>query len=824
MQIKIATKTAKENKKNTMKKIFFSFLVFCAAMGVSKRADAQWVTIPDANFANWISNYIPGSMIGNQLDTTFIDVISLHTMGFGSLGIHDLTGIQYFDSLINLDCGFNLITFIPSFPHMLDQLGCDGNQLTSLPPLPSSLTSLYCSENHLTTLPTLPSSLAVLECNNNNLNSLPILPNSLTDLYCWGNQIASLPSLPNSLTSIACYNNQITSLPSLPNSLTTLVCGNNFITTIPALPSSLTILHCGHNQLVSLPALPSSLTDLNCDSNSLSSIPPLPNSVLIYFYCRDNQLTSLPVLPDSIAYLYVDDNPSLICLSQLKHILYFSFTNTGIACLPNYPLGNISCSPNLSAFPLCNATNLNGCPSLWNIAGKVYDDSSHDCINQLSEENIFPVKLKLSQSGNLIEQQYSNSGFYSFDTHLNTYDVELDTFNFPFISNCFSNGITDTTVNVTAVDSLISGVDFGLHCLPGFDIGVSSFGRDSGNFIPGRFCLTKIWGGDMSNFYGAHCAAGTGGTVVLTFNGPLTYAGAKAGSIAPSNVSGNVVTWNIADFGTVNFNSDLHIRFHTDTSAQLGLIVCFSVVVTPTIVDNDSSNNHWSQCYYMANSLDPNEKEVSPLGDIDSTQKWLTYTIHFQNTGTATAQHIYVDDTLDTDLDESSFQLLSYSIAPSIIIKGNQVKFDFQNINLPDSNANEPASHGYVQYRIKPKHNLVAGTNINNTAFIYFDFNPAVVTNTTLNTVVLPNEVDQFQVSSFKFQLFPNPAKDELNILFSQQGNYEVKIVDVMGKEILSATSSIQHQTFNIQHLSSGIYFVTVKSKGGIATEKFVRQ
>ena len=201
----------------------------------------------------------------------------------------------------------------------------------------------------------------------------------------------------------------------------------------------------------------------------------------------------------------------------------------------------------------------------------------------------------------------------------------------------------------------------------------------------------------------------------------------------------------------------------------------------------------------------------------------MTYTIHFQNTGTATAQHIYVDDTLDTDLDESSFQLLSYSVAPFVQIKGNAVRFNFPNINLPDSTSNEPASHGYVQYRIKPKHNLAVGTNINNTAFIYFDFNPAVVTNTTLNTVILPNSTNDFPFSNFHFQIFPNPAIDELNILFSQQGNYEVKIVDVMGKEILSATSSIQHQTFNIQHLSSGIYFVEVKSKGGIATEKFVK-
>jgi hypothetical protein len=53
---------------------------------------------------------------------------------------------------------------------------------------------------------------------------------------------------------------------------------------------------------------------------------------------------------------------------------------------------------------------------------------------------------------------------------------------------------------------------------------------------------------------------------------------------------------------------------------------------------------------------------------------------------------------------------------------------------LPDSHINEPASHGWLMYRIKLKDNLALGTQITNTASIYFDYNAPVVTNTTLNT------------------------------------------------------------------------------------------
>ncbi|MBK9490010.1 MAG: hypothetical protein IPO07_15465 [Haliscomenobacter sp.] len=60
----------------------------------------------------------------------------------------------------------------------------------------------------------------------------------------------------------------------------------------------------------------------------------------------------------------------------------------------------------------------------------------------------------------------------------------------------------------------------------------------------------------------------------------------------------------------------------------------------------------------------------------------------------------------------------------------------FKNINLPDSTNNEPESHGFVSFRIKDRSGLAEKTTIDNTAYIYFDQNPAIVTNTTQNIMV----------------------------------------------------------------------------------------
>jgi len=73
----------------------------------------------------------------------------------------------------------------------------------------------------------------------------------------------------------------------------------------------------------------------------------------------------------------------------------------------------------------------------------------------------------------------------------------------------------------------------------------------------------------------------------------------------------------------------------------------------------------------------------------------LTYKIRFQNTGTDTAFNIVVLDTLSDLLDVSTFVPLVSSHPYALeIVDSNVLKYSFENIMLPDSNINEPGSHG----------------------------------------------------------------------------------------------------------------------------------
>ena len=86
-------------------------------------------------------------------------------------------------------------------------------------------------------------------------------------------------------------------------------------------------------------------------------------------------------------------------------------------------------------------------------------------------------------------------------------------------------------------------------------------------------------------------------------------------------------------------------------------------------------------------------------------------------------------------MDPNSFVLSSTSHDVNITRNGHIFYFEYANIFLPDSNTNEADSHGYIRYEVKPYTGMANGETIDNTAYIFFDFNAPIVTNTTTTTM-----------------------------------------------------------------------------------------
>ena len=148
-------------------------------------------------------------------------------------------------------------------------------------------------------------------------------------------------------------------------------------------------------------------------------------------------------------------------------------------------------------------------------------------------------------------------------------------------------------------------------------------------------------------------------------------------------------------------------------------------------------------CQENRGSWDPNDIQAFPRGVGDERllgrEVDIEYKIRFQNTGTDTAFMVVIRDTLPAELDIASFQAGAASHPYTCeVLNGNILEFTFSNIMLPDSNVNEPASHGAVQYKISQVKGLLPGSEIRNRAGIYFDFNAPVITNTAWHTIRKP--------------------------------------------------------------------------------------
>lgn len=796
-------------------------LILILALACYHETKAQFVNIPDANFVTWLTTNYPACMSGNLMDTTCGAIVSANIVVVANLQIADLTGIRYFDGLDTLYCGANNLTSLPSLPSDLKFLSCASNPLLNLPTLPGSLEALLCTNCQLTTFPALPSNLKKILCDNNNLTTLPVLPSTLTTLFCNDNSLLSLPSLPSGLINFDCRNNNLTTLPVLPSGITQLFCSNNNLNFIPNFPDSLKKLFCANNSLTSLPVFPPLLNEIFCYNNNLTYLPALPNG-LFSLSCNDNNLTSLPILPSTINYLDCENN-NIHCFpifpDNFSSSALFSIQNNPFNCLPNYISGM---NATLLTYPLCIDGNTNGCPGAQVIVGSTYKDINGNCSNDLSDQGLNNIPLKLfDNNNNFNSQTYSfYQGIYSFANPLAVYKVAVDTTLKPYTIQCPAPGV-DSMV-VLSVTNPIANVDFEIACKPGFDVGVQSV-IPSGILFPGEQHRLNILGGDMSKWYNLNCAAGVSGTLQVAISGNVSYDSVyAAGSLIP-NVSGNILTYAISDFGAIDFQNSFVVFLTTDTTAVAGDTVCVNISVTPSIGDNNLTNNNFTFCYLIGNSFDPNKKDVYPINVLPGYSDWFTYTIHFQNTGVAPAINIRLLDSLDSHLDLNTFEIINYSHSNATTLKQNVLTVRFSDILLPDSGSNLLGSQGYIQYRIKPLPNLPAGTLIKNRANIYFDYNAPILTNTTINEFMLinPSKSNTLFLEN-DLNIFPNPSNGYLQIKRNVNDELNIILFNSMGEVVLKSKLVSETETLNLTHLSAGVYWLNLKSLTNSTVKKIV--
>ena len=279
----------------------------------------------------------------------------------------------------------------------------------------------------------------------------------------------------------------------------------------------------------------------------------------------------------------------------------------------------------------------------------------------------------------------------------------------------------------------------------------------------------------------------------------------------PSNIDGNILYWNIEDLNPT-YSDQIYLELKMPGVFSIGEQINMEALV---VLNDNGGTQVYSDTYQYSSTIncgyDPNDKLVEPNVPADENyilpDEEIKYTVRFQNTGTDTAINIRITDKLNPSLDWSTFRMVASSHEYSVTMTEGNLEFRFDDIYLPDNTTDEIASHGFVKFAIYPKKDLEEGHVIENSALIYFDFNPPILTNQIKSTIVhSPFFIDIFpscQADSSGSISISNIWEIDLNHEWSipgmsgneveniPTGNYHLVILDTSGSEVLLDTTLI---------------------------------
>ncbi len=628
------------------------------------------------------------------------------------------------------------------------------------------------------------------------------------------------------LQTLKCYNNQISSL-NIANcvALETLQCSMNELTTLDVSHNvNLDNFSCTENQLTSLDVSNNvNLTWLYCGINPISSIDVTNNLLLNIFSCTYSLVSEIDISNNwRITDFTCQGNPNLTHLNIKNNERYAYWNNLDFFDCPNLVYvccdeadltlvqqkidtygytcnANTYCSFEPTGYLIHGVarldTNNNGCDDTDvrypNLKFKITNSSDNALLGNFISTATGNYTIMMPSGGFIVRPLLEVASYFNV-TPVSTYVAFSNSSPGPFEKNfCLNANGVHSDVEVVLIPTIIPP-------RPGFDSSYKIIYRNKGNQV-------------------------SDGILTLAFNDAiLDYV---SSSLVVTNQSEGLFTWNYSNLMPFE-TREFEITFNVNSPTEIPPVIAGDYLnYTATIVgatDETPSDNTFVLNHFVRNSYDPNDKTCLQGDTITPSEvgKYVHYVIRFENTGTFPATNVVLRDVIDASkFDITTLVALSGSHNYETRIMGSdRIEFIFENINLPFDDAN---NDGYVAFKIKTKPNLVLGDSFSNKASIYFDYNFPIVTNTATTTIATLGTSD-FEFNSM-FTISPVPTKSVLNI--SKKQNLvvtSVSIYTMLGQLVQVDTNP--DEIINVFRLTTGTYFIKIRTDKGTAVSKFMKE
>jgi uncharacterized repeat protein (TIGR01451 family) len=438
----------------------------------------------------------------------------------------------------------------------------------------------------------------------------------------------------------------------------------------------------------------------------------------------------------------------------------------------------------------------------------LYDEANNGC--DLSDFNLSNYLVNVNNGSEDASFAIDDDGQYEIGLDTGNYTLNILNLDSNFTSNPPSHNI-----NFTGQNEIIEDIDFCITANQQFeDLAIDIFPLDDA--IPGFETDYQI------------IATNNGTQTVPNYQVTFSFDEMSQSFVSSTETGAEdiapIITFdftNLEPFSSRIF--EITMLNVVPPMLNSGDILTFTVQVSPDTNDTTPDDNTAIIEQTVVNSFDPNDKMVVQGDEIDveDIDQYLDYRIRFQNLGTANALNVKITDTIESNLDWRTFQPISSSHDFRIeIVDGEQINYYFDNINLPFEAADEEGSNGYITYKIKPKPTVQIGDTFENTAYIYFDFNLPIITNTAVTTVVDNLSINTFDFSQIK--IYPNPVKNNLNIeLPSGLFINSIALYNIQGKRIRIFKNQNELDFSTVQ---KGFYILKLDTDKGMYNHKVIKE
>jgi hypothetical protein len=424
------------------------------------------------------------------------------------------------------------------------------------------------------------------------------------------------------------------------------------------------------------------------------------------------------------------------------------------------------------------------------VQGNVFEDKNLNCNRDAGENPLSKLKVTYKNGSNTFLSFSDDTGYYKISVIPGSFTVNVE--------KKYLKTMSDSCVGTKSFS-------YGKTYSEDIPYRINNSIKDIGAMLiaDNGFQARRGFTGKYNVVYEKYASTSENFTIELEYPDSVTFI---SSDLSPRSHAGRKLTFVVNNVKRSEIGK-FGLQFQVHPKKQLNSIIYFICNTYSNINDLDSTNNEDILKQTIKAAIDPNIKQSSPEGYVETPVSKIRYHIQFQNEGNHAASRVVVVDTIDGRLPIRKLQMIDCKHMYTLRVEnGNVLIWEFDNINLLPKTDGEEASKGYIIFEAPLSKPLQIGESVLNRAHIYFDYEDPLPTPFSLVAVGSdPNSVMPIINKVLGIEVYPNPFNNQITISGNNELG-EVSVFNTLGVQVFQKKIEESNYKISTENWAKGIY------------------